>query len=245
MLEKHQKVALITGSARRVGACIADIFHQNGYRVIIHCRHSRDEAKVLVDLFNQRRSNSAELVCADLDDENSYDKLIRNSYAIWKQLDVLINNASSFTPTPIGKITLHDWNHLFNSNLKAPLFLSQAAAPYLKITRGNIINITDIHADFPMENYTVYSCAKAGLKMLTQSLALELAPDIRVNAVAPGNVIWPEGVNEKSDAEKKELIEATLLKKQVSPNDIAEAALFLAGQSSITAQTIAVDGGRI
>lgn len=245
MLEKHQKVALITGAARRVGACIADVFHQNGYRVIIHCRRSRDEAKALVNTFNQRRDNSAALLCADLDDENSYEKLIHDAHAIWKQLDVLINNASSFTPTPVGKITPHDWNHLLNSNLKAPLFLSQAAAPYLKITRGNIINITDIHANTPMKNYTVYSCVKAGLQMLTQSLALELAPDIRVNAVAPGNVIWPEGVNEKNDTEKKAIIDMTLLKKQVRPEDIAEAALFLAGQSSITAQTIAVDGGRI
>lgn len=244
MPEKHHQVALITGSARRVGACIADVFHQNGYRVIIHCRRSRDEAQALVDTLNHRRSNSAALVCADLDAENSYEQLIQDSYAVWKQLDVLINNASSFAPTPIGQITSHDWHHLFNSNLKAPLFLSQAIAPYLKITRGNIINITDIHADFPMKNYLVYSCAKAGLQMLTQSLALELAPDIRVNAVAPGNVIWPEGVNEKSDVEKKAIIEATLLKKQVSPQDIAETALFLARQSSITAQTIAVDGGR-
>ena len=244
MTINENAVALITGGARRVGACIADVFHQNGYRVIIHCRHSRDEAQALVNTFNHRRDNSAAWVCADLDDDNSYEKLIQDSHAIWKRLDVLINNASSFSPTQVGKITLHDWNHLLNSNLKAPLFLSQAATPYLKITCGNIINITDIHADFPMKNYPVYSCSKAGLKMLTQSLALELAPDIRVNAVAPGNVIWPEGINEKSHVEKNAIIEATLLKKQVSPHDIAEAALFLARQSSITAQTIVVDGGR-
>lgn len=244
MQEKNQKVALITGAARRVGACIAEIFHNNNYCVIIHYRHSRDEAQALANKLNSKRADSAVILQADLDDELSYEKFIFSAQKIWNRLDVLINNASSFAPTPIGKITLHDWNHLLNSNLKAPLFLSQAAAQFLKKSRGNIINITDVHADFPMKNYIVYSCAKAGLSMLTQSLALELAPDIRVNAVAPGNVIWPEGINEKSDAEKKAIIEATLLKKQISPDDIAQAALFLAEQSAITGQTIRVDGGR-
>lgn len=244
MAENYKKVVLITGAARRVGACIAGVFHQNDYRVIIHYRHSREEAQMLVNQFNQKRVDSAALLTADLDDELSYEKLIQDAHQIWNRLDVLINNASSFTPTPIGRINFHDWNYLINSNLKAPLFLSQAAAPFLKKSRGNIINITDVHAEYPMKNYVVYSCAKAGLAMLTKSLALELAPDIRVNAVAPGNVIWPEGVNEKSDAEKKAIIEATLLKKQISPNDIAQTALFLAKHSAITGQTIRVDGGK-
>jgi pteridine reductase len=244
MQEKDKKVVLITGAARRVGACIAESFHENNYSVIIHYRHSGSDAQALAHQLNAKRADSAVILQANLDDESSYEKLIASAHAIWNRLDVLINNASSFAPTPIGNISFSDWNHLFNSNLKAPIFLSQAAAPFLKKSQGNIINITDVHADFPMKNYVVYSCAKAGLSMLTKSLALELAPDVRVNAVAPGNVIWPEGVNEKNDAEKKAIVDATLLKKQISPNDIAEAALFLAGQCAVTGQTIRVDGGR-
>lgn len=247
MLAENQKtapVALITGSARRIGACIASVFHQNGYRVVLHYRHSKQDAQTLLDQLNHQRKASAFLIQADLDDENSYEQCIHDAIQPFGRLDVLINNASTFAPTPIGKITQADWHHLFNSNLKAPIFLSQAAAPYLKKTSGNIINITDIHANFPMKNYIVYSCAKAGLAMLTKSLALELAPDIRVNAVAPGNVLWPEGINEKNDAEKKALLDATLLKKQINPHDIAQAALFLAKQTAITGQMICVDGGR-
>lgn len=245
MSEKHHKVALITGSARRIGADIADVFHQNNYNVVIHYRRSRQDAQTLYEKLNSRRQQSACLIQADLNDENSYEKCIQDALNAWGRLDVLINNASTFSPTPVGKITQTDWNHLLNSNLKAPLFLSQAAAMHLKKTHGNIINIVDIHANFPMKNYVVYSCAKAGLAMLTKSLALELAPDIRVNAVAPGNVMWPEGVNEKNNAEKQAILDATLLKKQISSNDIAQTALFLAEQSSITGQMICVDGGRI
>lgn len=164
---------------------------------------------------------------------------------MWNRLDCLIHNASAFTPTPIGTINLAHWDKLFNSNLKAPLFLSQAAAPILAANKGNIINIVDIHANTPMKNYPVYSCAKAGLFMLTKSLALELAPDIRVNAVAPGNVLWPENENVYSDAKKQAILKATLLQKQVMPEDIAQAALFLAEQTAITGQMINVDGGRV
>lgn len=246
MNDKNQKVVLITGSAKRIGACIAEHFHQTGYRVIIHYRHSRKDAEAAAQAFNNQRPNSAACIKADLDIFDDYEKLIIESHKVWGRLDVLINNASTFFPTPIGKINLNDWDLLFNSNLKAPFFLSQAAAPFLRENKGNIINIIDIHAEKnPMKNYPVYSCAKAGLLMLTRSLALELAPTIRVNAVAPGHVIWPENKNAFSDAEKKAILDDTLLQKEVSPADIAQTALFLAEQSSITGQMIAVDAGRI
>src|SRR3990167_5079635 len=251
MTTKHQPekkcapVALITGSARRVGACIATQFHEKGYRVIIHYRHSHEAAVALAATLNQRREQSAVCMYADLDDFNAYEKLIHASYSAWHRLDVLINNASTFTPTPVGKTTLANWDYLFNSNLKAPFYLSQAAAPFLRETEGNIINIVDIHAITPMKNYPIYSCAKAGLLMLTKSLAVELAPLIRVNAVAPGSVIWPENENVYSDAKKEAILSATLLKKQVSPEDIAKTALFLAGQTSMTGQMLNVDAGRL
>ncbi|HLB55725.1 MAG TPA: pteridine reductase [Coxiellaceae bacterium] len=244
MSAKNHKVVLITGAARRIGACIAEVFHANNYNVIVHYRHSKLDAQTLVTKLNQRRENSAIAIYADLDDASHYEKLIRESVNQWKRLDVLINNASTFTPTPIGKITQEKWDYLFNSNLKAPFFLSQAAAPFLSENKGNIINIVDVHAITPMQNYSIYSCAKAGLFMLTKSLALELAPAIRVNAIAPGNVIWPENENVYSDEKKQSIIQSTLLKKQVDPKDIAETALFLANQMSITAQMINIDAGK-
>ncbi len=245
MSTKHHTVALITGAARRIGACIADVLHQNGYNVIVHYRYSSDEAHALIEKLNRQRANSAVAISADLDNQNEYEKLIKNSVDVWKRLDVLINNASTFSPTPIGKIKIVDWDKLMNSNLKAPFFLSQAAAPFLAENKGNIINIVDIHSITPMKNYSVYSMAKAGLLMLTKSLALELAPAIRVNAVAPGSVIWPENENTYSEAQKQAILTATLLKKQVNPSDIAKTALFLAQQTSITGQMIHVDAGRL
>src|SRR3989338_89566 len=238
------KVVLITGSAKRVGAVIVEVFHHAGYRVIVHYRQSEKEAKKLVEKVNHVREKSAACVFADLDQFDHYKKLIDESVSIFGQLDILMNNASTFFKTPIGNITEQDWNLLLNSNLKAPLFLSQIAAPFLEKNNGNIINIIDIHAKKPMKNYPVYSCAKAGLFMLTRSLALALAPSIRVNAVAPGHVIWPENQDAFSESEKKEILLKTFLQKAVNPEDIAKTALFLADQSSITGQMICVDGGR-
>lgn len=243
--KNHQKVALITGAAKRIGAAIAEYFHANDFRVIVHYRQSKQEAKKLVKKLNQRRKNSAACVFADLDQFDQYDSLIQQCFSIWKRLDILVNNASTFFKTPMGKTKKEDWELLLNSNLKAPFFLSQSAMPHLQRTRGCIINIVDIHANKPMENYPVYSCAKAGLLMLTKSLALELAPHIRVNAVAPGHVIWPTNQDAFSAMEKKKIEEMTLLQKQIKPLDIAKAALFLVGAESITGQMISVDGGRI
>lgn len=246
MLKKNNKisVALITGSARRVGACIAKTLHEAGFNVVIHYKNSKQDATKLKAMLNKLRPHSAEILQADLDHPDCYKLLITDTHKIWGRLDALINNASAFKSTKIGKTDLKSWDLLLNSNLKAPYFLSQAASGYLKKSRGNIINITDIHANSPMKNYPVYSIAKAGLSMLTKSLALELAPHIRVNAVAPGSVIWPEGENTYSQAHKQEILSATLLKKQVKPENIAQAVLFLMHNTAMTGQTITVDGGK-
>lgn len=237
-------VVLITGAALRIGAVIATVFHQAGYRVIVHYRHSKAAAEKLAAGFNATRPDSSAALFADLDNPAHYETFMADAVALFGGLTVLINNASTFFKTPMGAITEKDWDLLFNSNLKAPLFLSQAAMPFLKKQQGNIINIVDIHAKRPMKNYPVYSCAKAGLWMLTQSLAMELAPEIRVNAVAPGHVIWPENTDAFSATEKAKIMEETFLKKNVDPKDIANTALFLAQQPSITGQMICVDAGR-
>jgi len=245
MNDKNQKVVLITGGARRIGAAITEHFHLNGYRVIVHYRHSKQDAETLIKKLNEQRNNSAAAISADLDNFEEYEKLIFEANAVWNRIDILINNASTFFQTLIGKTNENDWNLLLNSNLKAPFFLSQAAAPLLAKNNGNIINIIDTHANKkPMKNYPAYSCAKAGLSMLTKSLAIELAPPIRVNGVAPGHVVWPENKNAFSDAEKKAIEAAVLLQKEIRPVDIAQTALFLAEQTSITGEVIAVDGGR-
>src|SRR3989338_3847447 len=238
------KVVLVTGSARRIGAAIVDYFHVNGYCVVVHYRHSKSDAQTHVEKLNKTRGNSAIALYADLDDPHHYDTLIQEAHTHWQRLDVLINNDSTFTPTPVETATLNHWDYLMNSNLKAPFFLSLKATPFLRKNQGNIINIVDIHAETPMKNYPIYSIAKAGLKMLTQSLALELAPDIRVNAVAPGNVLWPENENVYSTKKKENILARTLLKKQVSPLAIAETCYFLAHQEAITAQMISVDAGQ-
>ncbi len=242
------KTAMVTGSAKRVGAVIAQTLHQAGYNVIIHCRLSRQAADDLAETLNSERPDSAKVIQADLNNETVYNSLIEQAYQCWNRLDVLINNASSFYPTPIGSITLDDWNNLINSNMKAPLFLAQAAAPYLKQTHGNIINMVDVHAQRPMKEHTVYCAAKAGLAMLTMSLAKELGPDIRVNGVAPGAILWPAGDGPEGDMPehtKNLILQRTSLKRPGQPIDIAKTILFLARDADyITGQIIAVDGGR-
>ena len=242
------KTALITGSAKRVGAVITQTLHQAGYNVIIHCRLSRRAADDLAQSLNAKRPDSAMVIQGDLNDETIYNTLIEQAYQCWNRLDVLINNASSFYPTPIGSITFDDWDNLVNSNMKAPLFLTQAAAPYLKQVQGNIINMIDIHAQRPMKQHTVNCAAKAGLAMLTMSLAKELGPEIRVNGVAPGAILWPasDGPNgDMPDHTKNLILQRTSLKRPGQPSDIAKTILFLARDADyITGQIIAVDGGR-
>ena len=242
------KTALITGGAKRIGAAISRLLHQAGYNVIIHCRLSQQAANALAEELNAVRANTAKVIQGDLNNETIYNHLIEQAYQCWGRLDVLINNASSFYPTPVGSITLDDWNNLINSNMKAPLFLAQAAAPHLKQTKGNIINMVDIHGIRPMREHPVYCAAKAGLSMLTMSLAKDLGPDIRVNGVAPGAILWPAsdgpagGLPEHT---KQLILERTSLKRPGEPIDIAKTILFLVEENNyITGQIIAVDGGR-
>ncbi|MEA3175824.1 MAG: pteridine reductase [Gammaproteobacteria bacterium] len=234
---------LITGGARRVGAQIARTLHAAGANLFIHYRTSAAAAIALGDELNSIRPHSAAIHAAHLLGEDAPQRLVAAALQEFGRLDVLINNASNFYPTPMGQITQPQWDDLMGSNLKAPLFLSQAAAPSLRAQHGLIINMIDIHALRPLRAHPVYSVAKAGLAMLTRSLARELGPQIRVNGIAPGPVLWPEG--EMEDALKQEIIDKTALKRHGTPQDVARTALFLAQDAPyITGQIIAVDGGR-
>ncbi len=236
------KVVLITGAAHRLGATTARMLHGEGMNILLHYRHSRDAAEALQTELNDIRPDSIKLLQADLHDTQSLPGLIEEAVNAWDRLDVLINNASSFYPTPIGSVTEAQWDDLIGSNLKAPLFLSQAAAPYLRQHQGCIVSIVDIHAERPLKEFPVYSMAKAGLVMLTKSLACELGPEVRVNAVAPGAILWPENLGE---AEKEKIISRTFLKRQGAPDDIARAILYLVRDAGyVSGQVITVDGGR-
>lgn len=241
--EPGRKAVLITGGAKRIGAETSRTLHAAGMDIIIHYRSSQQEADELCYELNQLRENSAHVIQGDLDDDHVYSRIIEDAFEVWGRLDVLINNASSFFPTPIGTITLGHWHNLMNSNLKAPLFLSQAAAPYLKENNGCIINMVDIHAFRPMSKHPVYCAAKAGLAMLTQSLAKELGPEIRVNGIGPGAILWPE--NDMDESTKEFIIQRTALKRHGEPKDIAKAILFLVRDAGyITGHIVPVDGGR-
>jgi pteridine reductase len=237
------RVVLITGGARRVGAEIARTLHAAGAKVLIHYRSSAGAAALLAEEFNRIRVRSAAIHAADLLSAEAPDQLVAAALAQFGRLDILINNASTFYPTPVGRITAAQWDDLMGSNLKAPLFLAQAAAHSLARQQGLIINIIDIHGLRPLKGYPLYSAAKAGLAMLTRSLARELGPDIRVNGIAPGPVLWAE--NGMDEDLKREIIGKTALKRGGDPADIGRTALFLARDAPyITGQIIAVDGGR-
>jgi pteridine reductase len=241
-VSESQKIALITGAARRIGAQIAISLHQAGYGVIIHYKESKAEAEALVEVLNSSRPTSAWSVQADLQLTDGIESMVNESVAIQGRLDVLVNNASSFYPTPISSVSEADWNDLMGSNLKAPFFVSQAALPELKKQQGCIVNIVDVYAKSSLRDYPIYSTAKAGLYALTETLAKELAPDVRVNGVSPGVILWPE--NETS-SDHKEVLKKVPLGREGSPKDIAETVLFLVDRASyITGQVIAVDGGK-
>lgn len=238
------RVALITGAARRIGAAICTALHQSGWNVLIHCHMSRTAATELADEFNHRRNNSAQVLVADLNSLAEIRSLAENAIKRWGRLDALINNASSFFPTPIPDATDAQWNDLLNSNLKAPFFLSQQLYEELRRQHGCIINISDIFAVRPMPKHAIYSIAKAGNAMLTQSLALEMAPDVRVNGVAPGAILWPKNTagEEMQDPTKLDLVP---MAKLGGTQAITDTVLFLINRASyITGQIIAVDGGR-
>ncbi|NIV17084.1 MAG: pteridine reductase [Woeseiaceae bacterium] len=237
------KVALVTGAAKRIGAAISTALHDNGANVVVHYRNSANDARSLVHELQATRHDSAIAVQADLNDTAELPGLIDQVVSWHGRLDILVNNASSFYPTPPGTITEEHWDDLVGSNFKAPLFLSQAAIPALSESRGSIVNIIDIHAQRPLRNHTVYGPAKAALAMLTRSLAKDLAPDVRVNGVAPGAILWPE--DDMSDATKASILEQVPLERPGEPADVAELVLYLVRDANyVTGQIIAVDGGR-
>jgi pteridine reductase len=239
------KTALVTGGARRVGAEIVRMLHACGANVAIHCNRSIDLARALARELEAIRPASTLVAPADLLATDQLPQLIATVTARFNSLDVLVNNASSFYPTPLGKITPEQWSDLVGTNLKAPLFLSQAAAPALRSAQGLVLNIVDIHGLRPLRDYSVYSTAKAGLIQLTRALARELAPEVRVNAIAPGPVLWPEAAAELDVAKQQEIIGRTLLRRAGSPTDVARTVRFFATEAPyITGQILAVDGGR-
>jgi pteridine reductase len=238
------QAALVTGAARRIGAALATAFHAAGARVAVHYRRSQAAAEALVASLNASRADSARAFRADLADPAACDTLVVQVVRAFGRLDVLVNNASTFYPTPVGTITPDQFDDLVGSNLRAPLFLSQAAAAALSKHEGLILNIGDIHGLRPLAGHAVYCAAKAGLLMLTRSLARELGPAIRVNAIAPGPVMWPErGVDA---ALRERIVARTALKRSGSADDVAKAALYFAtGAPFVTGQVLAVDGGRL
>jgi len=238
------KVVLITGGARRVGAAICRRLHASGASLMLHYRSSAGEARLLSAELNHVRPNSVALIQADLLDVAKLPSLVDQTVQTFGRLDGLVNNASSFFQTPVGDINVAHFNDLIGTNLQAPLFLAQSAAPALKKTQGAIVNITDIHAERPLKSYVVYSTAKAGLMGLTRSLARELAPDVRVNAIAPGPILWPddEAFDELS---RQRIISHTPLRREGTPDDIARAIHFLIADAPyVTGETLHVDGGR-
>lgn len=237
------KSALVTGAANRLGAQIARTLHQNGANLIIHYRASKAAAEELVAELNQQREDSAKALAADLSDLDQLENLATEACACYQGLDLLINNASSFYPTPIGKIDQQAWDDLMASNCRAPLFLAQACHSALQESRGSIINLVDIYAEKPFLHHSVYCGAKAANQMLVKSLALELAPDIRVNGIAPGAILWSE--NDGSDSDREKFLKRVPLGRCGSPHDIADTVLFLATNDYMTGEIIHVDGGRL
>lgn len=238
-------VALITGSARRIGAEIASQLHQAGFNIILHCNTSVEAAESQRDAFNVQRPHSAEVLVADLCNLDELKELARAATAVWGRIDALINNASSFYPTLVGEISEQDWDDLMGTNLKAPLFLSQALASTLADNQGCIINLADVHGERPLSGHPVYCAAKAGNIMLTKALAKELAPKVRVNGIAPGAILWPENDGELSEENKAKILKKISLKRLGDPSDIARTIVFLVTDAPyITGQILAVDGGR-
>lgn len=239
------KTALVTGAANRIGAQIARTLHQNGANLIIHYRNSSTGARALEQELNAGRRDSAVCYQADLSDIDTIESLAQKATQAFDRLDILINNASRFYPTRLGEIGETDWQDLIGSNLKVPLFLSQACYPSLREARGAIVNMLDIYASLPLKNHTLYCCAKAANQMLVKSLALEMAPQVRVNGIAPGAILWPESSDASEPEKQQELLRKIPLRRTGSPDSIAQTVLFLLGHDYITGEVIRVDGGRL
>lgn len=243
-------VMVVTGGAKRIGAAIVRAAHEQGYRVIIHCHHSEQEANALADALNSNRPDSAVVVLADLAAVNNSETLqrfTRNIMQAFGQLDVLVHNASRFYPSPLGNINHAQWDELFLTNAKAPLLLSQALYPYLRTQQGCIISLLDIHAhNKPFKDYAVYNMAKAAHRMMVQSLALDMAPEVRVNGIAPGVNILPEADSDQAlhPQQQKSIIDSIPMQRIGKPEEIAHSVLYLAHARYVTGEIIAVDGGR-
>ena len=248
MGDSPRKAYLVTGAARRVGAAIVRRLHGAGGNVLIHYRGSRVDADALAAEINAIRAGSAIIHGLELDQTDGLKALVEAALMAFGRLDGLVNNASGFFPTPLGAITPAQWDELMASNLKAPLFLAQAAAPALRQSKGAIVNIIDIHAERPLKDYVVYSAAKAGLAGLTRALALELAPEVRVNGVSPGAIKWPDDDTNGGQfppAERQRILASTPLGREGGEDEIAKAVAFLLSESGyVTGQILAVDGGR-
>lgn len=244
------KVALVTGAAKRIGAEIVRQLHKENFNLVIHYHHSEKAAQELADELNDARDNSAICIAADLNNSTQVINLAEQAQQYWQRIDLLVNNASSFYPTPIGETSEEDWNLLMNSNLKAPFFLAQALVKSLSDNHGCIINIADIYADKPLKKHSIYSIAKAGNVMLTKTLAQELAPLVRVNGIAPGAILWPDDSHKKpedklSDDNKEKMLAKIPLQQRGQAQDIARAIIFLALQAPyVTGQILTIDGGR-
>lgn len=241
---RESRVALVTGAAHRIGAVIARHLHASGYDVALHYRHSRADAEVLAGELEARRARSTLLLQADLADPAVMPRLVADVHAYFGRLDALVNNASAYYATPVESATPAQWDELFGANARAAFFLSQAAVPALRAARGAIVNIVDIYAERPLAAHTLYCMSKAALVMLTRSLALELGPDIRVNAVAPGNILWSTN---PVKAETRGMVEQrTTLARQGTPQEIADAVLYLLRDASYCSGVVLpVDGGRL
>jgi pteridine reductase len=242
-MELENRVALVTGAAQRIGAQIARTLHGAGMRIALHYHASADAAMSLAAALEAMRPGSATTLCADLDDPAAPQALVSQVRARFGQLDVLVNNASRFYPTPLDSATAAQWDELMGSNLRAPFFLAQAAAPLLRAAGGCIVNLVDVHARRPLAGHPIYCMAKAANAMMVKSLARELGPEVRVNGVAPGAILWPD--RDLDDAAKREILDRTALRRTGTLDDVAKAVLYLVRDADyVTGQVLAVDGGR-
>ena len=237
------KTILITGAAKRIGREMALSFFSKGWDIVIHYNGSKEEAEALADEMNFERTNSAIIAQANLDNANEVTQLVEKTLSKNSRIDALINNASTFYPTPIGTFTEENWNALMGSNLKAPLFLIQSFHKELEKNKGFIINVTDINVDRALVNHSIYLAAKSGLQTLTRSLAKELAPNIRVNAIAPGAILEPPNV-EWTTEQKNNIINTVPMKRMGTEKDIVDAAIYLSEAEYVTGQILNIDGGK-
>jgi pteridine reductase len=244
--QRRRRVAIVTGAARRIGATLATTLHGRGLDVVMHCRNSRAEADALAERLNGQRQGSAAVIAADLSDDAAPEAIVGAALSTFGRVDVLVNNASTFYPTPPDEASHDDWAALVDSNMRAPFWLSLAASKAMPEAGGAIVNLVDIHGLVPLADHPIYSQAKAGLVMQTRALAKDLAPAVRVNAVAPGSILWPEGEAANSEESMRDILERVPLKRQGTPDDIAGAVTFLALDAPyVTGQVLAVDGGRM